>query len=46
LKKEIDKDGTITDVLSSNQSVLVQVKEPISTKDQELALSFLLPEDL
>ena len=32
-EKEIDKDGTVTDVLSANQSVLVQlVKEPISTK--------------
>lgn len=30
---EIDKNGAITDVLSANQSVLVQiVKEPISTK--------------
>jgi ribonuclease G len=31
--KEIDKDGTITDVINANQSILVQVvKEPISTK--------------
>jgi ribonuclease G len=33
------------DVLSSNQSILVQVvKEPISTKGPRI--SFLLPEDL
>ena len=32
-EKDIDKDGSITDVLKSNQSILVQiVKEPISTK--------------
>jgi ribonuclease G len=36
----MNKDGT-WHVLSSNQSVLVQVvKEPISTKDQELAWAF------
>ena len=32
-EKEIEKDGIITEVLSANQSILVQiVKEPISTK--------------
>ena len=32
-EKDIDKNGKVTDVLKSNQSVLVQiVKEPISTK--------------
>ena len=37
-EKEIDKDGTITDVLSANQSVLVQiVKEPISTKGPRIS---------
>ena len=35
---EIDKDGAITDVLSANQSVLVQiVKEPISTKGPRIS---------
>ena len=35
---EIDKDGTITDILSANQSVLVQVvKEPISTKGPRIS---------
>ncbi len=41
--KEIDKDGAIADVLSANQSVLVQVvKEPISTKGPRISseLSF------
>lgn len=38
LKPEIDKHGKITDVLSKNQSVLVQVvKEPISTKGPRLS---------
>ncbi|PKP19110.1 MAG: ribonuclease E/G [Bacteroidetes bacterium HGW-Bacteroidetes-23] len=37
-EKEIDKDGIITDVLSANQSVLVQiVKEPISTKGPRIS---------
>ena len=37
-EKEIDKDGTIADVLNSNQSVLVQVvKEPISTKGPRIS---------
>ena len=37
-EKDIDKDGTITDVLKSNQSVLVQiVKEPISTKGPRIS---------
>jgi len=36
--KEIDKDGVITDVISSNQSILVQVvKEPISTKGPRIS---------
>lgn len=36
--EDIEKDGTITDVLHSNQSVLVQVvKEPISTKGPRLS---------
>ena len=35
---EIDKDGAITDILSANQSVLVQVvKEPISTKGPRIS---------
>ncbi len=35
---EIDKDGAITEVLSANQSVLVQiVKEPISTKGPRIS---------
>jgi len=37
-EKEIDKDGTIADVLSANQSILVQVvKEPISTKGPRIS---------
>lgn len=37
-EKEIDKNGAITDVLSANQSVLVQVvKEPISTKGPRIS---------
>ncbi|HEY0045573.1 MAG TPA: Rne/Rng family ribonuclease [Flavobacterium sp.] len=37
-EKEIDKNGVITDVLTSNQSVLVQVvKEPISTKGPRIS---------
>lgn len=36
--KDIDKNGTITDVLHPNQSILVQVvKEPISTKGPRLS---------
>jgi len=35
---EIDKDGVITDALSANQSILVQiVKEPISTKGPRIS---------
>ena len=42
-EKEIDKDGTITDVLSANQSVLVQVvKEPISTKGPRISAELSL----
>ena len=38
MKPEIDKHGKITDVLSRNQKVLVQVvKEPISTKGPRLS---------
>jgi len=37
-EKEINKNGTITDVLSANQSILVQVvKEPISTKGPRIS---------
>ncbi|HEX8270525.1 MAG TPA: ribonuclease E/G [Flavobacterium sp.] len=37
-EKEINKDGVITDVLTSNTSVLVQVvKEPISTKGPRIS---------
>ncbi|SFA70611.1 ribonuclease G [Flavobacterium swingsii] len=37
-EKEIDKDGTITDVIAVNQSILVQVvKEPISTKGPRIS---------
>lgn len=37
-EQDIDKEGTITDVLQSGQSVLVQIaKEPISTKGPRLA---------
>ena len=37
-EKDIDKDGSIVDVLKSNQSILVQiVKEPISTKGPRIS---------
>jgi ribonuclease G len=37
-EKEIDKDGLITDVVTTNQSILVQVvKEPISTKGPRIS---------
>jgi ribonuclease G len=40
---EIDKDGIITDVLSANQSILVQVvKEPISTKGPRISAELSL----
>ncbi len=42
-EKEIEKDGAISDILSANQSILVQVvKEPISTKGPRISseLSF------
>ena len=42
-EKEIDKNGSISEILSANQSVLVQVvKEPISTKGPRISteLSF------
>ena len=42
-EKEINKDGAITDVLNSNQSVLVQVvKEPISTKGPRISAELSL----
>jgi ribonuclease G len=42
-EKEIDKDGIITDVISANQSVLVQVvKEPISTKGPRISAELSL----
>ncbi len=37
-EKEIDKDGSIADIISANQSILVQVvKEPISTKGPRIS---------
>jgi ribonuclease G len=37
-EKEIDKNGSITDVINANQSILVQiVKEPISTKGPRIS---------
>ncbi|MEJ2004329.1 MAG: ribonuclease E/G, partial [Cyclobacteriaceae bacterium] len=43
MKPEIDKHGKITDVLSRNQKVLVQVvKEPISTKGPRLSCELSL----
>ncbi len=37
-EKEINKDGAISDILSANQSILVQVvKEPISTKGPRIS---------
>jgi ribonuclease G len=42
-EKEIDKDGSIADIISSNQSILVQVvKEPISTKGPRLSAELSL----
>ena len=42
-EKEIDKDGSISDIISSNQSILVQVvKEPISTKGPRLSAELSL----
>ena len=38
MKKRLDKDGAIADILSANQSILVQVvKEPISTKGPRIS---------
>lgn len=38
LEKDIEKDGSINDVLKANQSILVQiVKEPISTKGPRIS---------
>ena len=43
-EKDIDKNGSITDVLKSNQSLLVQiVKEPISTKGPRISSELSLP---
>ncbi|HER40370.1 MAG TPA: ribonuclease E/G, partial [Salinimicrobium catena] len=43
-EKDIDKDGSIVDVLKSNQSLLVQVvKEPISTKGPRISSELSLP---
>ncbi|MFD0977483.1 Rne/Rng family ribonuclease [Salinimicrobium gaetbulicola] len=43
-EKDIDKDGSITDVIKSNQSLLVQVvKEPISTKGPRISSELSLP---
>ena len=44
LEKDIDKDGSIADVIKSNQSLLVQVvKEPISTKGPRISSELSLP---
>ena len=44
LEKDIDKDGSVADVLKSNQSLLVQiVKEPISTKGPRISSELSLP---
>ncbi len=44
IEKDIDKDGSIADVLKSNQSLLVQVvKEPISTKGPRISSELSLP---
>ena len=43
-EKDIDKDGSIADVLKSNQSLLVQVvNEPISTKGPRISSELSLP---
>ncbi|MCG9791524.1 Rne/Rng family ribonuclease [Flavobacterium algicola] len=42
-EKEIEKDGSITTVINSNQSILVQVvKEPISTKGPRISAELSL----
>ena len=42
-EKEIDKDGSIMDIINANQSILVQVvKEPISTKGPRLSAELSL----
>ena len=44
IEKDIDKDGSMADVLKSNQSLLVQiVKEPISTKGPRISSELSLP---
>src|SRR5690554_7395690 len=43
-EEEIDKNGIISEVLSANQSLLVQVvKEPISTKGPRISSELSLP---
>src|SRR5699024_719701 len=43
-EKDINKDGSITDVLKANQTTLVQiVKEPISTKGPRLSSELSFP---
>ncbi|WP_417884848.1 Rne/Rng family ribonuclease [Zunongwangia sp.] len=43
-EKDIDKNGSISEVLKSNQSLLVQiVKEPISTKGPRISSELSLP---
>ena len=42
-EKEIDKDGSITEIINPNQSILVQVvKEPISTKGPRISAELSL----
>jgi ribonuclease G len=42
-EKEIDKDGSITEIINANQSILVQVvKEPISTKGPRISAELSL----
>ena len=44
IEKDIDKNGSMPDVLKSNQSLLVQVvKEPISTKGPRISSELSLP---
>jgi ribonuclease G len=44
IKPEIDKHGKISDILSRNQQILVQVvKEPISTKGPRLSCELSIP---
>jgi ribonuclease G len=44
LEKDIDKNGSISDVLQTNKSILVQIaKEPISTKGPRISSELSLP---